>query len=127
MIDDLLCKVESRDTDLVCGLASGVSHFIYIVEQLDVYKKLVKIDKNSVEAARIEKRIMRLIEEEVDHRYANPYDSAISVYLMSLYDIGHYNYKKIAEDLLHKSAGKPFMYWSFSISKLLLSGKGLYE
>ena len=82
---DLFDLVESRDTETLVNLASGVQHFRQIVDESESGRRLRIALQDPDAVVQVESRIRLLAGREFDRAYENPADAALAVYLHSLY------------------------------------------
>ena len=84
-IREIFYKIESHDTSAQLNLAPNLRHLFLYAEKLECAQKLKKIinDPEIMTATLV--RILSLSNEDIDIRYENPYDTAITIYLWALF------------------------------------------
>ncbi|MCK4578557.1 MAG: hypothetical protein KAU50_07185, partial [Candidatus Marinimicrobia bacterium] len=84
-INDIFRKIESHETSAQLNLTSNLRHFFMYAERVECIQELKNALKDTICITETLKRILSLSKEDIDFRYENPYDSAITIYLWVLF------------------------------------------
>ena len=89
---DLLADYfESLEFDVAINVVSSLGHFLRILEEDPLYKLLFREVQHPSNRQWLLARLKRLMEEDIDPKYAHPKDTAMTVYMHCILAID-YNY-----------------------------------
>lgn len=88
LTEDLVCEIESKDFADLAHMASGERSFVRMVAGNMVFQRLATAARSPSAQGQIIRRIRYLSEADIDHRYENRWDSALSAYLLSMMLVG---------------------------------------
>lgn len=96
-IREIFRNIESHDLSAELNMALNLSNFFRIADEQESIQNLKLLINDLENINIILLRIKDLIEEKVDLRYENPYDTAVTVYTWALFS-GHTQAGKIAAE-----------------------------
>ncbi len=84
-LKEIYHKIESHDTSGQLNLAPNLRHFFLYAEKLVCVQELRNLPNDPETITATLMRILSLVNEDIDIRYENPYDTAITIYLWDLF------------------------------------------
>ena len=84
ILSNLFQEIESAETAVRAGVASGYRPFLSILNSLNAVKSLRELCKAEDVAVKVLQRVLKISEYSIDSRFENSLDTAIAAYLYIL-------------------------------------------
>jgi hypothetical protein len=87
-LQEAINKIEDPRFSAEVNLAAGARAFRRILREHEAYRELKETARTANARQRIVRRVAELSERQVDPRYENAYDAALSAYLAVILEAG---------------------------------------
>lgn len=109
-------EIESHRFTALLNVASDLRTFLKIAKSENCVRELLNKLDNTNSRYRLIERVNILVSEKIDHRYLNPNDTALAIYIWAMSQ-KNLNSSKVTAEI---SVDAPNCWWSDKISGLVL-------